>query len=79
MLSIVLACLLAGSLVYCVLTIIAAVRYRAVRPAILAAAPPISILKPLAGVDRHRQTLETGRQDRQRRRPAADHLARVPA
>lgn len=47
----VLSALLAGSLVYCVLTIIAAVRYRAVRPAKLEAAPPISILKPLAGVD----------------------------
>lgn len=48
--------LLAGSLVYCVLTIVAAVRYRAVRPAPLRAAAlgnaaPISILKPLAGID----------------------------
>ena len=44
--------LVAGSLVYCVLTIVAAIRYRAVRAA---AAPgrgsPISVLKPLAGVD----------------------------
>ncbi len=47
----VLVALITGSLVYCVLTIIAAVRYRAVRPAKLETAPPISILKPLAGVD----------------------------
>ena len=46
-----LAALVIGSLVYCVLTIIAAVRYRAVRPAVLDTAPAISILKPLAGVD----------------------------
>jgi ceramide glucosyltransferase len=43
--------LVAGSLVYCVLTIIAAVRYRAVKPAPLRAAAPISVLKPLAGID----------------------------
>jgi len=48
--------LVTGSLVYCVLTIVAAVRYRAVRPALLRAAAlgnaaPISILKPLAGID----------------------------
>ena len=48
--------LVAGSLVYCVLTIVAAVRYRGVRPAPLRAealgnAAPISILKPLAGLD----------------------------
>lgn len=48
--------LVTGSLVYCVLTIVAAVRYRAVRPAPLRAAAlgnaaPISILKPLAGID----------------------------
>jgi ceramide glucosyltransferase len=40
-----------GSLVYCVLTVIAAVRYRAVRPPQLHTAAGISILKPLAGVD----------------------------
>jgi ceramide glucosyltransferase len=45
------ALLVAGSLVYCVLTIVAAVRYRAVRPPPLRAAAPISILKPLAGID----------------------------
>ncbi|HLK64102.1 MAG TPA: bacteriohopanetetrol glucosamine biosynthesis glycosyltransferase HpnI [Bryobacteraceae bacterium] len=45
-----LATIVAGSLVYCVLTVIAAVRYRAVRPNQLAT-PPISVCKPLAGVD----------------------------
>ena len=45
------ALLVAGSLVYCVLTIVAAVRYRGVRPPPLRAAVPISILKPLAGID----------------------------
>ena len=51
MLSWLLLALVTGSLVYCVLTIIAAVRYRTVRPVLLAAAPPISVLKPLAGID----------------------------
>jgi ceramide glucosyltransferase len=41
----------AGSLVYCALTIVAAVRYRAVRPPPLRKSEPISILKPLAGID----------------------------
>jgi ceramide glucosyltransferase len=40
-----------GAAVYCVLTIVAAVRYRAVRPAPLRSGAPISILKPLAGID----------------------------
>ncbi|MFB3828234.1 MAG: bacteriohopanetetrol glucosamine biosynthesis glycosyltransferase HpnI [Bryobacteraceae bacterium] len=48
---IVLAALVAGSLVYCVLAVIAALRYRAVRPAPLTHAPPLSVLKPLAGLD----------------------------
>jgi len=43
--------LVAGSLVYCVLTIVAAMRYRGVRPSQSGALPPISILKPLAGAD----------------------------
>jgi len=50
-LALLLLALVTGSLVYCVLTIIAAVRYRAVRPPALRTATPISILKPLAGVD----------------------------
>jgi ceramide glucosyltransferase len=41
----------AGSLVYCVLTIAAAVRYRAVRPPPLRHGAAISILKPLDGTD----------------------------
>jgi ceramide glucosyltransferase len=43
--------LVIGSLVYCVLTVIAARKYRAVRPLKSDADPPISVLKPLAGVD----------------------------
>jgi ceramide glucosyltransferase len=43
--------LVAGSLVYCVLTVVAALRYRGVRPPSLAGHIPISILKPLAGID----------------------------
>jgi ceramide glucosyltransferase len=43
--------LVLGSLVYCVLTIIAAVRYSSVVPAPATDQPPISILKPLSGVD----------------------------
>jgi ceramide glucosyltransferase len=45
------AVLTAGSLVYCVLVIMAAVRYRAVRPGVLHNAVPISILKPLHGFE----------------------------
>jgi ceramide glucosyltransferase len=43
--------LVTGSLVYCVLTIVAAIRYRAVRPPALRSTEPVSVLKPLAGVD----------------------------
>jgi ceramide glucosyltransferase len=50
-LSLLLPALVAGALVYCVLTVVAAVRYKAVRPPELSAPMPISILKPLAGID----------------------------
>jgi ceramide glucosyltransferase len=43
--------LLTGSLVYSILTVIAARRYRAVRPPRLESPMPISVLKPLAGLD----------------------------
>lgn len=43
--------LLAGSLVYSVLAIVAFLRYLAVRPPALAKAEPVSILKPLHGLD----------------------------
>ena len=43
--------LVTGSLVYCVLAVIAAVRYRSVRPVPLTSQPPVSVLKPLAGID----------------------------
>ena len=46
-----LAALLLGSLVYCVLVIVAVGKYRAVRPSPPATFPAISILKPLEGLD----------------------------
>jgi len=46
-----LAALVAGSLVYCVLVVVAARRYLSVRPFILEQVIPISILKPLSGAD----------------------------
>jgi len=50
-LPLLLLALVAGSLIYCVLTVVAAARYRGVRPPPLDAAKSISVLKPLAGVD----------------------------
>jgi ceramide glucosyltransferase len=49
--TIVLLTLLAGALVYSLLVIVAAFRYLSVRPPDLASAEPISILKPLSGLD----------------------------
>jgi len=43
--------LLAGSLVYCVLTVVAARKYLAARPGPSGNTPPISVLKPLSGAD----------------------------
>ncbi|HAX44364.1 MAG TPA: hypothetical protein DCY80_17605, partial [Solibacterales bacterium] len=43
--------LLAGSWVFCVLAAVAARRYRAVRPPAVSSFEPVSILKPLHGVD----------------------------
>lgn len=51
MLGWLLAGLVAGSIVYCAIVIVGARRYRAVRPGPLPKAGPISILKPLAGLD----------------------------
>jgi len=49
--TIILLALLAGSLVYAGLTVIAALRYLAVRPPELRSPESVSILKPLAGLD----------------------------
>ena len=43
--------ILCGSLVYCCMQIVAALRYLQVRPPTLLGTEPISILKPLAGLD----------------------------
>src|SRR5215831_13362496 len=43
--------LLAGSLVYCILVVVASVRYRSVRPPEQTTVPPISVLIPLCGHD----------------------------
>ncbi len=50
-LSVFLMLMVAGSLAYALLTIVAAVAYRRIRPPLLRERVPISILKPLAGVD----------------------------
>jgi ceramide glucosyltransferase len=47
----VLLAVFSGSVVYCILQVIAALRYLRVRPSTLLGAEPISILKPLAGLD----------------------------
>jgi ceramide glucosyltransferase len=49
--AVVAAVLLAGAMVYCLLVVVSARRYLAARPAALARATPISILKPLYGAD----------------------------
>jgi ceramide glucosyltransferase len=49
--SVALLLLLVGALLYSVVSIIAALRYRAVKAPALRSAEPISILKPLAGMD----------------------------
>lgn len=50
------ALLLAGSLVYCVLIVIAARSYLAQKPASLKKSEPISVLKPLAGAEEDLET-----------------------
>jgi ceramide glucosyltransferase len=50
-LTAVLLCILGGSLVYSLLSIVATQRYLSVHPAELRSIEPISILKPLAGLD----------------------------
>jgi ceramide glucosyltransferase len=49
--AVLLLVVVAGALVYCVLVIVAARGYLAVRPPALARAEPVSILKPLHGLD----------------------------
>jgi ceramide glucosyltransferase len=49
--AVVLLALLAGALVYSLLSVVAAVRYLSARPPALNAPEPVSILKPLAGLD----------------------------
>jgi ceramide glucosyltransferase len=49
--TIILLALLAGALVYAGLTVLAALRYLAVPPPELQSSEPVSILKPLAGLD----------------------------
>jgi ceramide glucosyltransferase len=51
LLSLLFLALAAGSAAYCALTVIAAFRYRSVRPSRVKNGPPVSILKPLSGMD----------------------------
>jgi ceramide glucosyltransferase len=51
MATLLLLALVAGSCVYCILTVVAARRYLAARPPPLDKPLPVSVLKPLAGVD----------------------------
>jgi ceramide glucosyltransferase len=46
-----LAALVLGSLVYCLLVVVAARRYLGERPLSYVERPPLSVLKPLAGLD----------------------------
>jgi len=50
-LAAILLLLLCGSIVYSLLSVVAALRYLAVRPPALLSSEPVSILKPLAGLD----------------------------
>lgn len=49
--TLLLAAMVAGSMVYCVLTLFAVRSYRGVRPPVTGGTEPVSILKPLHGVD----------------------------
>jgi len=49
LISVLLLAVLAGGIVYCLLTVFAARQYLSVKPPALSATPPISILKPLFG------------------------------
>jgi ceramide glucosyltransferase len=49
--SLIFIALAAGSSAFCALTALAAFRYRSVRPRRAVSPPPISVLKPLSGVD----------------------------